>query len=288
MTQEKVVSVKSGWTMFTVGVGLVIAGVWCLIQAGMRESGWFGGSGVISILMSIFVFKGFFTLEPNQSAILLLFGSYIGTAKESGFRWVNPLINKHKVSLRANNLNGEKLKVNDKTGNPVEIAAIVVWHVEDTAKAIFDVDDYKKYITLQLEAATRHLASSYPYDSEEGVTSLRGSINEVSETLHQELKERVVKAGLYIEEVRLSHLAYAPEIAQTMLRRQQAEAVIAARQKIVHGAVSMVEMALNELKEKKVLQLDDERKAAMVSNLLVVLCSESQTQPVVNAGTLYS
>jgi regulator of protease activity HflC (stomatin/prohibitin superfamily) len=196
---------------------------------------------------------------------------------------------RHKMSLRARTLNGERLKVNDKRGNPIEIAAIVIWRVQDTAQAAFDVDDYEKYVETQSESALRHLASCYAYDhGEENETTLRSGVEEVSQALRKELQERLAKAGVTVEEARLTHLAYAPEIAQAMLRRQQAEAVIAARQKIVHGAVSMVDMALKELAEKQVVQLDDERKAAMVSNLMVVLCGESEVHPVLNTGTLYT
>jgi regulator of protease activity HflC (stomatin/prohibitin superfamily) len=245
-----------------------------------------------------------------------LFGDYKGTVRESGFHWGNPfytngprlpaptnfkperqdlstLLRKHtrrnKVSLRIRNLNTEKIKVNDKGGNPIEIAAVIVWRVQDTAQAMFDVDDYETYVEIQSESALRHLASGYAYDNgEENEVTLRSGVDEVSLALQKELQVRLEKAGVVIEEARLSHLAYAPEIAQAMLRRQQAEAVIAARTKIVHGAVSMVEMALHDLAEKNVLTLDDERKASMVSNLMVVLCGESEVHPVVNTGTLYT
>jgi regulator of protease activity HflC (stomatin/prohibitin superfamily) len=251
--------------------------------------------------------------------VLVLFGEYKGTVRRSGFHWGNPFYtngqsmamqfqaaaaaksgekgahapnkktSRMKISLRARNFNGDKLKVNDKRGNPIEIAAVVVWRVEDTAQAMFDVDDYENYVTVQSESAVRHLASQYAYDhGEENETTLRSGMDEVSQALTHELQERLNKAGVTVEEARLTHLAYAPEIAQAMLRRQQAEAVIAARQKIVHGAVSMVEMALKELAEKQVVALDDERRAAMVSNLMVVLCSEAEVHPVVNTGTLYS
>jgi regulator of protease activity HflC (stomatin/prohibitin superfamily) len=233
----------------------------------------------------------------------VLFGEYKGTVRKSGFHWGNPFytrgpgtssqlagnLNKTKLSLRARTLNGEKLKVNDKRGNPVEIAAVVVWRIEDTAQAMFDVDDYETFIPTQSESALRHLASRYSYDEgEENEITLRSNTDEVSQALRTELQERVAKAGLVVDEARLTHLAYAQEIAQAMLRRQQAEAVIAARQKIVHGAVSMVDMALKELSARQVVDLDQERKAAMVSNLLVVLCGESEVHPIVNAGTLYN
>lgn len=280
--------IGSGLGMLVVGLGMIGAGLGFLVMAATHESIGYGLSGIASLVTAVFIFCGLFTLQPNQAAVLVLFGNYLGTEKRSGIRWANPFARKFKMSLRTRNLNGDKLKVNDQGGNPVEIAAIVVWKVHNTAQAMFDVDNYEKFLTLQCEAATRHLATMYPYDGEEGAVSLRGSMNEVSEALKKELEDRVAKAGIEIEEVRLSHLAYAPEIAQVMLRRQQAEAVIAARQKIVHGAVSMVEMALQELTAKKILNLDDERKAAMVSNLLVVLCGEAEVQPVVNTGTLYA
>ncbi len=226
-------------------------------------------------------------MEPNGSQVLLLFGSYVGTVKDSGFHWANPFYTKRKVSLRARSLNGEKLKVNDSAGNPVEIAAIVVWRVTDTYAASFQVDDYESYVALQSETAVRHLASSFPYDGEEHEVSLRRNTDEVSTHLQQELQERLRLAGVEVIEARLSHLAYAPEIAGAMLRRQQAAAVVAARQKIVDGAVGMVEMALDRLEEHGKVQLDDERRAAMVTILMVVLCGEQSAQPVVNAGTLY-
>jgi regulator of protease activity HflC (stomatin/prohibitin superfamily) len=232
---------------------------------------------------------GFFTLQPNESAVFTLFGAYRGTTRQNGFLWANPLYRKLKISLRVRNLNGDKLKVNDKRGNPVEIAVVIVWRVNDTAQAVFDVDSYESFIRIQSESCVRHIASSYFYDdAEANELTLRGGGVEVAAALARELQERLARAGIGIEEARLTHLAYAPEIAQTMLRRQQAEAVIAARQKIVFGAVGMVDMALRELSEKGVVKLDEERKAAMVSNLLVVLCSESQAQPVLNAGTLYN
>ncbi len=232
---------------------------------------------------------GLFTLQPNEGRVLVLFGKYVGTVKKSGFHWTNPFNRKILVSLRSRNLNGEKLKVNDKQGNPIEIAVVVVWRIEDTAQAFFDVDRYEEYVRLQSESAVRHLANSYSYDhgNENELTLLNGG-ESVTKTLQVELQERLSKAGVVAEEARLTHLAYAPEIASIMLRRQQAEAVIAARQKIVHGAVSMVEMALHELATKGVVQLDDERRAAMVSNLMVVLCGEGEVHPVINTGTLYT
>jgi regulator of protease activity HflC (stomatin/prohibitin superfamily) len=242
------------------------------------------------VLTFILMIKGVYILQPNQSTLLMLFGSYRGTDYSTGLRWANPLYNKSKVSLRLRNFNSEKLKVNDKRGNPIEIAAAIVWKVSDTARAVLDIDHYEQYVPIQAEAALRHLANEYSYDhveEEEGALTLRAGGDMVIAKLKTELQERFEKAGLHVEDARLTHLAYAPEIAGAMLRRQQAEAVIGARKQIVMGAVSMVEMALKSLTERGVIELDDERKAAMVSNLLVVLCAESEAQPVINAGSLY-
>ena len=245
--------------------------------------------GLLSVPCIIFFLAGLFTLQPNTAAVLILFGDYKGTVRENGFLWRNPLMKKQMISLRARNLNGDKLKVNDKRGNPIEIAAVVVWRVQDTAQASFDVDDYENYVHVQSESAVRHLASSFAYDNSEGEdVSLRTATDTVNDALQQELRERLGKAGVDIEEARITHLAYSPEIAQVMLRRQQAEAIVDARTKIVQGAVGMVELALDELAKKEVVDLDNERKAAMVSNLLVVLCGESDVHPVVNTGTLYT
>ncbi|MCB9249970.1 MAG: SPFH domain-containing protein [Ignavibacteriales bacterium] len=244
--------------------------------------------GVILLISSILIFTGFFTVEPNEAVVLILFGKYVGTEKSTGFRWANPLYTKKKISLRVRNFDSEKLKVNDKKGNPIEISAVVVWKVEDTAEAVFEVDDYLNYVHVQAESAIRHLATSYNYDDTEGEeTSLRSSIDEVSEHLQKEIHERVNAAGVIVLEARINHLAYSPEIAHAMLQRQQAEAIIAARQKIVEGAVGMVEMALERLKSQGVIDLDEERKASMVSNLMVVLCSDRSTQPIINTGSLY-
>jgi regulator of protease activity HflC (stomatin/prohibitin superfamily) len=301
---ERVIRVQNGWIMLPLFVGLLAADLAVLIISlggGAETMGrWHTVIVVISILLlpvCAVLPKGFFTLQPNEARVLVLFGDYKGTVRTSGFHWGNPFytngtgqsMGRNKISLRARTLNGESLKVNDKRGNPIEIAAVVVWRVEDTAQASFDVDNYEKYVPTQSESALRHLASLYPYDyGEENESTLRGNVDEVSQALRGELQERLGKAGVVVDEARLTHLAYAPEIAQAMLRRQQAEAVIAARQKIVQGAVSMVDMALKELAEKQVLVLDDERKAAMVSNLMVVLCGESEVHPVLNTGTLYS
>jgi len=246
---------------------------------------------VVAVIAFFFLVKGIYMLQPNQSALLMLFGDYRGTDYSSGLRWANPFFNKMKVSVRLRNFNSEKLKVNDKRGNPIEIAAAVVWRIEDTARAILDIDNVSDYVPIQAEAALRHLANEYSYDhveEEDSALTLRAGGDEIISKLKRELQDRFEKAGLRVEDARLTHLAYAPEIAGAMLRRQQAEAVISARKQIVLGAVSMVEMALNGLTERGVVELDAERRAAMVSNLLVVLCAETEAQPVINAGTLYS
>jgi regulator of protease activity HflC (stomatin/prohibitin superfamily) len=247
---------------------------------------------VLLFVLGGLVLAGLYMLNPNQAAVLTLFGAYTGTDRNEGLRWANPLAIKKKVSLRDRNLNAPTLKVNDQRGNPIEISAVVVWRVRDTAQALFQVDDYEAYVRVQAEAAIRHLAASYAYDEGEdldtGAIPLRGGQDVVAEALKCELQARFDDAGVEVLGAKLSHLAYAPEIAQVMLRRQQAEAIISARSKIVQGAVSMVEAALLGLSERQIVELDDERKAAMVSNLLVVLCSDRETQPVVNTGTLYS
>lgn len=317
-----------GGPMLALNLGLLVAGIAILVQ-GIRLADatghfhYFILLGPLLEIAGIISLIGHFTLQPNEAKVLILFGRYSGTVRESGFYWANPFYSRiraritmsgreladaggarrdahghavtpqrtlsAKISLRARNFNSDKLKVNDKRGNPVEIAAVIVWRVEDTAKAAFDVDDFESYVQIQSEAAIRHIASLYSYDrGEEDEPTLRDSAAEVAHALEKELQARLDKAGVSIDEARLTHLAYSPEIAQAMLRRQQAEAVIAARQKIVHGAVSMVDMALRELSEKAVVEMDEERKASMVSNLLVVLCAESNVTPVVNTGTLYN
>ena len=250
----------------------------------------FGALGSATLFLVLMVcLAGLFRVNPNEAQVLQLFGRYVGTVKTPGLRWTNPFYSKSAVSLRVRNFETSKLKVNDNHGNPIEIAAVVVWKVVDTAEAMFEVDDYVHYVHVQSEAAVRNLATSYPYDAHtDDEVSLVGNLQEVSDRLRAENQDRLEKAGIDIIESRISHLAYAPEIAQAMLRRQQAGAIIAARRQIVEGAVGMVEHALDELAKKNVVQLDEERKAAMVSNLLVVLCSETETQPVVNAGSLYS
>jgi regulator of protease activity HflC (stomatin/prohibitin superfamily) len=286
---EQTVSASSGWMYICIVLFLALVGV-ALLGVGVRsEAIPMLLGGVLFGIAAFVMLGGFFTLQPNEAVVFTLFGAYHGTARQNGFLWANPFYRKLKISLRARNLNGDKLKVNDKRGNPVEIAVVIVWRIQDTAQAVFDVDSYESFIRIQSESCVRHVASSYLYDDgEPNELTLRGGGVEVAAALAKELQERLARAGIGIEEARLTHLAYAPEIAQAMLRRQQAEAVIAARQKIVFGAVGMVDMALRELSEKGVVKLDEERKAAMVSNLLVVLCGESQAQPVLNAGTLYT
>ncbi|MBK6680866.1 MAG: SPFH domain-containing protein [Ignavibacteriales bacterium] len=243
---------------------------------------------IVVILVAFLMMAGFYTIEPNFAVVILLFGKYIGTDRSEGFHWANPFYSKKKLSLRTNNFDSQKLKVNDKKGNPIEISVVVVWRVNETAEALFAVEDYKTYTIVQSESAIRHIATLYPYDvTDDEPISLRSSIDEVSLALAKEIQERIAGAGIIIEETRINHLAYAPEIAHAMLQRQQAEAVIAARTKIVDGAVGMVEMALKRLSEENVIQLDEERKAAMVGNLMVVLCSDRSAQPIINSGSLY-
>jgi regulator of protease activity HflC (stomatin/prohibitin superfamily) len=243
---------------------------------------------VLLILLETFLFIGVFVVNPNEGRVLQFFGSYVGTVKDAGLRWANPFYTKKRISLRIRNFESARLKVNDNEGNPIEIAAVVVWRVVDTAEAVFEVDDYQNFVKVQSEAALRNLATRYKYDAhEEDQMSLRGNTAEVAEHLKTEIQDRLAKAGVEVLEARISHLAYAPEIAQAMLQRQQAGAIIAARQRIVEGAVGMVQMALDILSQREILELDNERRAAMVSNLLVVLCGERSTQPVINTGTIY-
>ena len=339
-TAEKTGTAHNGWTAlvlvligWVLSIALIVVGALTMANTASGSSGFAIGVGVmvvgiVGVVAIIIPSAGFFTLQPNEARVLVLFGEYRGTIKSTGFYWANPFYSgtlsegdedlstalkkesgddksddsapsvpavKSKVSLRARTLNGPKLKVNDKNGNPIEIATVVVWHVVDTAKAVFDVDHYEQYVSTQSETALRHVASLYAYDHNSeseaeaaGQITLRSNIIEVSEALKTELAVRLAPAGIDIDDARLTHLAYAPEIAQVMLRRQQAEAIIAARTKIVQGAVSMVDMALKELDRDGIVDLDEERKASMVSNLMVVLCGDSDAQPVINAGTLYS
>jgi len=288
MLQEKVITGNSGWAM----VGVLLAGipvaVALLVVAEEMDMPWLIAIAIPLLIVDAVCWFGLTVVSPNTARVVLLFGDYKGSIKTPGFRWVSPLTLRRTVSLKVRNFESSKLKVNDHIGNPIEIAAIVVWRVVETAEAVFHVDDYEHFVHVQTESAVRVLATSFPYDAhEEGEISLRGSAAECSQRLREEITERVAKAGVEVIEARISHLAYAPEIANAMLRRQQATAIIAARQKIVEGAVGMVEMALDLLNSKRVVQLDEERKATMVSNLLVVLCSDRDAQPVVNTGTLY-
>ena len=320
--EERERTVLSGWIMLPLIILMWLAVPALIITGAVKaDSGREGCMPVVYIVLGALMIptallfsNGLFTLQPNEARVLVLFGRYVGTVRKDGFHWTNPFAVhrgkivaaqvadkpkfeavrqpcKYHISLRARNFTTDTVKVNDQRGNPIEIGAVVVWRVQNTAKALFDVDEYENYVRVQSETAVRHLANSYAYDHSgdvpEGEVTLRGNGAAISAALEKELQERLSRAGVAVQEARLTHLAYAPEIAGAMLRRQQAEAVIAARQKIVHGAVSMVEMALNELSEKHVVELDEERKAAMVGNLLVVLCGETNVEPIINAGTLY-
>jgi len=287
MIRERERQVMNGAVVLAVGItGLVAAVVWFIYGASHKAPAHLLGALVLAIA-SFLTLAGLFTVAPNEARVLQLFGDYVGTVKAPGLRWANPFYTKKKVSTRIRNFESAKLKVNDLDGNPIEIAAVAVWRVVDTAEAVFEVDDYNNYVHVQSEAALRNLATSYVYDAHDDQESLRGSTGKIAEHLKQEIQERLAKAGVEVMEARISHLAYAPEIAAAMLQRQQAGAIIAARQRIVEGAVGMVEMALDLLSAKHVVELDNERRAQMVSNLLVVLCGERGTQPVVNAGTIY-
>jgi len=284
MNTEKIINPPSGYLAFV--LFLILLAVTALGLA-FEE---IAVAVVVGVINFVLVLPGLVIVNPNESKVLTLFGKYVGTVKHDGFFWVNPFTIKKKVSLRAFNLNGQQLKVNDKVGNPIEIAAVIVWQIKDTANAVFAVENYVQYVNIQSEAAVRHLANSFPYDNIEDETAsitLRGGAEQVSILLEKELNERLDRAGIEVLEARISHLAYAPEIAHTMLQRQQASAIISARRLIVEGAVGMVEMALAKLSEKNIVTLDEERKAAMVSNLLVVLCGDRSVNPVVNTGTLY-
>ena len=320
MTQERSIRCRPGWGPLVIIVALILAGIAMLVTGvGLGQSRQPVAGGLLiagafgAWLVAFIMLFGFMAVPPNTARVLLLFGAYKGTLRESGFFWTNPFYRKHKVSLRVRNFEtgstltpekrdpqtgkvvsprsrtgGRPSKVNDRDGNPIEISAVVVWQVVDTAEALFEVDDYEDYVEVQSEAALRNLASRYPYDShEEGETSLRGNPDVIGDQLRRDIQARLDKAGVKVLEARISHLAYAPEIAAAMLQRQQAQAIVAARTKIVEGAVGMVEMALAHLERDGIVELDDERKAAMVSNLMVVLCSDRHAQPVVNTGTLY-
>jgi len=286
---EKIITPRSGWLMLFVSLVLMAVSIVCF-ALGANENPTLTAVAVVASLALAIVLSGFIAIEPNSSRVLTLFGKYVGTVNTNGFFWVNPFFTKKKISLRANNLDTKPIKVNDKHGNPIMIGAVVVWKVENAYKAAFEVDNYQSFVETQSEAAIRKLAGAYAYDNFEHDTeeiTLRSSSTDVNDMLEHEVTERLAIAGIQVIEARLSHLAYSTEIAGAMLQRQQATAIVAARAKIVEGAVGMVEMALEQLSKKEIVQLDEERKAAMVSNLMVVLCSERSAQPVVNAGSLY-
>jgi regulator of protease activity HflC (stomatin/prohibitin superfamily) len=288
MLQEKELKAWWGWLMLIIEVLLMLFMIAALIGEAQKEHP--GGVVFWTVMVTVngFCFAGLTVVNPNEAKVVTLFGTYKGTIKQPGFWWVNPLSRRRRVSLRVRNFESSRLKVNDQDGNPIEIASVVVWKVVETAEAVFHVDSFENFVHVQSEAAVRALATSYPYDAHtEGQMSLRMSVQEIAHKLRDEVQERLTRAGVEVIEARISYLAYAPEIASAMLRRQQASAVIAARQKIVEGAVGMVQMALDQLSQKHVVDLDEERKASMVSNLLVVLCSDRDAQPIVNAGTLY-
>jgi regulator of protease activity HflC (stomatin/prohibitin superfamily) len=290
MIRERIRPTFSGWLVLPVLIAAGAVLVWALVTEIAGP-----GARVLVILAEVFTLSflsflslGFFTVNPNEARVLQLFGKYAGSVKRDGFHWANPLYRRRRLSLRVRNFESSKIKVNDHDGNPIEIAAIVVWRVSETAEASFEVDDYEHYVKVQSEAAVRNLSTQYPYDAHlDNAKSLRGNTAEIADQLKAEVQDRLAKAGVEVLEARINHLAYSPEIAAAMLQRQQAGAIIAARQRIVEGAVGMVEMALEMLSHREIVQLDNERKAAMVSNLLVVLCGDRNTQPVINAGTIY-
>ncbi|MBH8597158.1 SPFH domain-containing protein [Thermoactinomyces sp. CICC 10523] len=278
-TEERVAWKANGFLFLLLEIFLLLAGAGLVIY----------GIGIIFLVVAVLLLPGFVMIQPNEARVLTFFGKYAGTIAEDGFFWANPFASKKKISLRVRNFHSDKLKVNDADGNPILIGAVIVWKVIDSAKALFDVEDFNVFVAIQSETAIRSLASRYPYDRhDQSLPSLMGAPEEVAENLCTELQERLKIAGVEILEARISHLAYAPEIAQAMLRRQQAQAVIAARQKIVEGAIGMVEMALDHIEKKGVVELDEERKAAMVNNLMVALVSEGETTPVINTGTLFT
>ena len=288
MFREKEAQVVPGVLMILILVAVVAGCVaWFIGGVHAENVGSIVGSLLVFTICCV-AFAGLFAVNPNEAKVVTLFGTYIGSARKTGLWWTNPFTMRRRVSMRIRNFESAKLKVNDQDGNPIEIAAVVVWKVVDSAEAIFEVDNYENFMHVQCEAALRNLATTHPYDTHaEGQTSLRGQTAEIAEQLRNEIQARLEKAGIQVIESRISHLAYAPEIAGAMLRRQQASAIVAARQKFVEGAVGMVELALSELSKKQIVNLDDERRAAMVSNMLVVLCSDQHTQPVINTGTLY-
>lgn len=288
-SRERAAATSSGYLMLLILLLVIALQVYGIVSLIRDNHGALQiGAVVVAPLLLIFILSGFYMLQPNQAAAITLFGDYRGTDRTTGLRWVVPWLMRQKVSVRANNFISDRLKVNDQRGNPIEIAAQIVWRVVDTAQALFDVDDYKAFVTVQVEAAIRTIGARYPYDDfEHQEVTLRGNHDQVGAELRTELNARLAVAGIAVDECGFTHLAYAQEIAGAMLRRQQAQAVVAARKTLVEGAVGMVEMALEQLSEKDVVHLDDERRAAMVSNLMVVLCGERDTQPVVNAGTLY-
>lgn len=286
--RERVRGSFAGIPVLLLLLSVALANAYTLVTALRQQDVVTVGMSVLAALVLFFLLSGLFTVQPNQSRVLQLFGRYVGTVRQEGLRWVNPFYSGRVVSMRVRSFDGDRLKVNDVDGNPIEIAAVIVWKVVDSAQALFDVEDFEKFTRIQAEGALRNLATHYPYDSHiEGEVSLRGSTQVIADRLKHEVQDRLTSSGVAIVEARISHLAYAPEIAHAMLQRQQAGAIIAARQRIVDGAVGMVEMALEKLSQQKLVHLDEERKAQMVCNLLVVLCSERATQPVVNAGSLY-
>lgn len=288
MEKEKLDSTSTGYMGLVILLAFLVAGILLLVSFNQQLFGIIAGP--IFLLIAAFMTAGFLVINPNESSVITLFGEYKGTLKRNGFYWVNPFFVKKKISLRARNFNSELIKVNDKLGNPIMIGIVLVWKVEETFKAAFQVDDYNRFVEIQSESAVRKLAGHYAYDNfddEQTEITLRSGGEEVNHVLEKELSERLQIAGINVIEARIAHLAYSAEIAQAMLKRQQATAIVAARAKIVEGAVSMVEMALNKLSERKIVDLDDERKAVMVSNLLVVLCSDKDASPVVNAGSIY-
>ena len=288
MIRERQVTALPGVPVLLMLLAADAAAIYWLVDAATEGSGVLITLSIILLVIATFLLAGLFVVNPNEAKVLQLFGDYAGTVKTPGLRWANPFYTKKRVSQRIRNFESGKLKVNDNEGNPIEIAAVVVWRVVDTAEAVFEVDDYNNYVKVQSEAALRNLATSYTYDSHDDTTiSLRGTTQLVADHLKTEVQDRLARAGVEVMEARISHLAYAPEIAHAMLQRQQAGAIIAARQRIVEGAVGMVEMALEMLSKRDIVALDDERKAAMVSNLLVVLCGERSTQPIINTGTIY-